>query len=66
MMQLKTTKPYFFISDMTLKLYNRIGERIGLSEYHIYRGGEFDLTKYQGNDIKINRVVDGLLNARKK
>jgi hypothetical protein len=51
---------------MTLKLYNRIGERIGLSEYHIYRGGEFDLTKYQGNDIKINRVVDGLLNARKK
>ncbi|MCH7307452.1 Sbal_3080 family lipoprotein [Acinetobacter sp. NIPH 1852] len=56
----------FFISDMTLKLYNRAGQRIGLSEYHIYRGGGLDLTKYQGNDVKINQVVDGLLNSGKK
>lgn len=56
----------FFISDMTLKLYNRAGQRIGLSEYHVYRGGGLDLTKYQGNDVKINRVVDGLFDIRKK
>ena len=56
----------FFISDMTLKLYNRTGQRIGLSEYHVYRGGGFDLTKYQGNDVKIYRVVDGLLNPGRK
>ncbi|WP_394670853.1 hypothetical protein [uncultured Acinetobacter sp.] len=59
-------KTVFFIGDMTLKLYNRVGQRIGLSEYHVYRGGGLDLTKYQGNDIKINRVVDGLLDTRKK
>ncbi|NAS00128.1 Sbal_3080 family lipoprotein [Acinetobacter haemolyticus] len=56
----------FFISDMTLKLYNRVGQRIGLSEYHVYRAGGLDLTKYQDNDVKINRMVDGLLNSGKK
>jgi|GEM_PF-6426419 len=54
----------FFIRDMLLKLYNHAEQRIGLSEYHVYRGGGLDLTKYQGNDVKINRVVDGLLNPR--
>lgn len=51
---------------MTLKLYNRAGQRIGLSEYHVYRGGGLDPKKYQSNDVKINRVVDGLLNSGKK
>ena len=55
----------FFISDATLKLYNRSGQRIGLSEYHVYRGS-LDTTKYQENKIKINRLVDGLLKAKKK
>ncbi len=56
----------FFISDMTLKLYNRAGQRIGLSEYNVSRGGGLDLTKYQGNDVKINRMVDGLFDIWKK
>lgn len=56
----------FFISGMTLKLYNCAGQRIGFSEYHIYQGGGLDLTKYQGNNIKINQVVDELLNPKKK
>ncbi|WP_227505525.1 hypothetical protein [Acinetobacter sp. A47] len=56
----------FFISDMMLKLYNRAGQRIGLSEYHVSRGDGLDLTKCQGNDVKINRVIDGLLDTRKK
>jgi hypothetical protein len=55
----------FFISDATLKLYNSAGQRIGLSEYHIYRGS-VDATKYQENKIKINRLVDGLLTVKKK
>jgi len=55
----------FFISDATLKLYNQSGQRIGLSEYHVYRGS-LDTTKYQENKIKINRLVDGLLKAKKK
>lgn len=55
-------KTVFFISDATLKLYNRSGQRIGLSEYHISGA---DLTKYQNNQTKINRLVDKLLTPKK-
>lgn len=55
----------FFISDATLKLYNQAGQRIGLSEYHVYRGS-IDTMKHQENKIKINRLVDELLTAKKK
>ncbi|MBC9229229.1 hypothetical protein HI850_007800 [bacterium SPL81] len=55
----------FFISNATLKLYNKAGQRIGLSEYHIYRGS-LDTTKHQENKIKINRLVDELLKVKKK
>lgn len=55
----------FFIRDATLKLYNQAGQRIGLSEYRVYRES-VDVTKHQENKIKINRLVDGLLTPKKK
>jgi hypothetical protein len=49
---------------MPSKVITILEEKIGFIVYHVYRDGGLDLTKYQGNDVKINRVVDGLLNLR--
>lgn len=47
---------------MPSKVITILEEKIGSIVYHVYRGSGLDLTKYQGNDVKINRVVDAFLN----